>query len=162
MLNFLLKNLRSLELVEQFVETTYPSCTSLAHETLFEMLQAKTPDALLIFDIREAKEFEVSHLENAISVPPETHASDFFEKFEHQLSGKKLVFYCSVGQRSAEFIGKVQNKCLNAGAQSVYNLKGGVFRWYNMGLPVVSASGQTDEIHPYNSFWELLVEKRTH
>ncbi|WP_169304700.1 rhodanese-like domain-containing protein [Chloroherpeton thalassium] len=160
MLNFLLKHLRSLELVEQFVENAHPACTSLEHHTLFELMQSSALETLRIFDVRAFQEFEISHLEQAISVPPETEVSHFFETFENELSGKKLVFYCSVGLRSAEFIGKVQNKCLNAGALSVHNLKGGIFRWYNAGLPVVSANGKTDELHPYNSFWELLVEKR--
>ena len=84
----------------------------------------------------------------------------FFEQFGATIKGKQLLFYCSVGYHSSHFATRVQQKALQRGAHSVANLKGGIFRWYNEGNPVVNQNGPTEDIHPFNEEWGTLLERR--
>jgi hypothetical protein len=45
-------------------------------------------------------------------------------------------------------------------SKSSRNLRGGIFRWYNEGKPVVDASGMTDDIHKFDPIWGMMVERR--
>ncbi|MCF8063345.1 MAG: hypothetical protein K9M82_12565 [Deltaproteobacteria bacterium] len=58
-------------------------------------------------------------------------------------------------------VAEIRVEALAAGALSVLNLRGGLFRWYNEGHPVVDAQGETDDIYPFGPDWEHLVEKRS-
>jgi rhodanese-related sulfurtransferase len=102
--------------------------------------------SILIMDIRERKEYEVSHLPQA-----ETGLA-----FRGELRNKKLKeipkdaqirLIGSVGIRS-EMIGE---KLLQAGYSNVKNLYGGIFSWANQGHPLIDKDGNpTTYIHGYN------------
>ncbi|NTV99093.1 MAG: rhodanese-like domain-containing protein, partial [Chlorobiaceae bacterium] len=76
------------------------------------------------------------------------------------LAGRDIVFYCSVGQRSSELLARLESVCVKSGAKSCRNLRGGIFRWYNEGKPVVDAGGMTDDIHGYDPIWGMMLERR--
>ena len=70
---------------------------------------------------------------------------------------KTIIIYCSVGYRSE----KVTKKLEKVGFKTVYNLYGGIFEWYNQGLPIVNNDGrETDKIHAYNEKWSQWVKGR--
>lgn len=110
---------------------------------------------VFVLDIREDKEFKVSHLKNARNVG---YIWFDMRKIYDIPRDADIVVYCSVGFRS-EKIGK---KLINAGYKNVYNLYGGIFEWVNSGQPVYKLNGvQTSEIHTYNKAWAKWVEKGT-
>lgn len=116
-------------------------------------------ERVVLIDVRAADEFNVSHLKNAIRVAPSTSADHFITQYAEQLAGKKVVFYCSVGERSS----RLAEAVINAQSEfdlDVRNLAGGIFKWHNEQRQLVNARGATPNIHPFNSFWgRLLIHK---
>ena len=130
----------------------------LATDELAAMLAGSKPP--LLFDIRTAEEYEKSHLETAIRLDPDTSSDAFAAHYVSLITGRDLVFYCSVGQRSSELFERVEGVCEKAKAKSFRNLRGGIFRWYNEGKPVVNALGMTDDIHEHDPIWGMMLEQR--
>ncbi|TDD95547.1 rhodanese-like domain-containing protein [Flavobacterium cellulosilyticum] len=120
-----------------------------------ELLQSK--ENIVLLDAREIKEFNVSHIENAINVG--------FDKFNSKkvtsiLKDKKdtIVVYCSIGVRSE----KIGEKLLKLGYKNVFNLYGGIFEWKNKGGKVVTNQNiKTDKIHTFNKEWSVYLKKGT-
>ena len=130
----------------------------LATDELAGMLAGS--EALLLFDVRTAEEYEKSHIATAVRLDPDIDSDAFEVRYGNLVVWRDLVFYCSVGQRSSELLERVESVCGKAGAKSFRNLRGGIFRWYNEGKPVVDASGMTDEIHGYDPIWGMMIERR--
>jgi len=147
----------SLWWVEQTVAFRY-DVEEIRVETLAERL--KDGKAPLLLDVRSEEEYAVSRIRGAVRVDPGLSAEAFSDRFGARVQRRDLVFYCSVGERSARLAERVEEKALAAGALSVANLRGGLFRWYNEGHPVVDARGETDAVHPYGPEWGHLIEKR--
>jgi len=124
-----------------------------------EMLEAD-PDGLLILDVREPKEYAVSHIKSAIRVAPGISIQTFLKRFGSKLRGRHVVLYCSVGERSSQLAKQVQRGGNATGVNGIYNLAGGIFNWHNQRRPLTSANGETDLVHPYNWWWSRLVERR--
>lgn len=130
----------------------------LAADELAAMLSG--PEPPLLFDIRTTQEYGKSHIESAVRLDPDTGPDDFDARFVSLTAGRDIVFYCSVGQRSSELLARLESVFVKAGAKSCRNLRGGIFRWYNEGKPVVKVSGRTDEIDGHDPIWGLMVERR--
>ena len=116
-------------------------------------LQAK-PE-IIILDAREYKEFETSHIKNALYVG--------FNKFDKSKITKKvkdkntpIVVYCSIGVRSE----KIGEKLLKLGYSNVFNLYGGIFEYKNENGKVVNNQNKvTDSVHTYNKRWSEYLTK---
>ena len=120
------------------------------------------PSQIVVFDVRERSEFDVSHLDGAVQVDPGISADAFAEQYKEQLNGKTVVFYCSVGRRSSKLADRVDGVLAQNGASASYNLIGGLFQWRNEERSLMSqAGGTTDAIHPYNAFWGRLIEDKS-
>ena len=70
----------------------------------WDVAQLKKDTNVIIFDVREKSEYDVSHIANALNFP--------FKKFKtDQIStiskDKKIVIYCSVGYRSEKIADKL-------------------------------------------------------
>jgi len=83
----------------------------------------------VFLDAREHKEFDVSHVQNAVWVGYKTFN---VETIRRLAKNKKIVVYCSIGYRSE----KIAEKLLKAGYTDVSNLYGGIFEWVNAGNAV--------------------------
>jgi rhodanese-related sulfurtransferase len=120
-----------------------------------EELQAN--ENYILLDARESKEFNVSHIKDAINVG--------FEKFNTKkissvLTDKEatIVVYCSIGVRSE----KIGEKLLKLGYKNVYNLYGGIFEWKNKdGILIDNNNQTTDKVHTFNKEWSIHLEKGT-
>jgi rhodanese-related sulfurtransferase len=93
--------------------------------------ELKSNSTLIYLDAREPKEFNVSHIKNAIPI-----GFDHF-KIQNVTSTVKdknatIVVYCSIGVRSE----KIAEKLLKSGYKNVYNLYGGIFEYK---IPVVKS-----------------------
>ncbi|WP_084454297.1 rhodanese-like domain-containing protein [Algoriphagus terrigena] len=105
-----------------------------------------------ILDTREKKEFEVSHLPNAIRVGYDSFdlsATDGLDK------GKPVLVYCTVGARSQDIGRRLQA----AGFTRVYNLYGGIIQWSNSGKTLEAGGMPTDKVHTYSKTWGIWLEQ---
>lgn len=122
-----------------------------------EQLLNLDKDDVIIFDVREKKEYQVSHLDEAIQVDPSLGPEEFLEQHGEAIKGKIVIYYCSVGRRSSKFASRVNQISQNEN----YNLTGGIFHWRNAEMPLVDNNSITDVVHPYNLYWGRLVEDKS-
>lgn len=111
---------------------------------------------VILLDAREPKEFEVSHLKNAMCV-----GYDFFN-LENTLvklpknKNTKIVVYCSLGIRSEDIAEKLQKE----GFTNIFNLYGGIFEWKNQGnITVNLQNNPTEKVHAFNKEWGKWLHK---
>jgi len=115
--------------------------------TVQELAMPKT-DAVVL-DAREYREYEVSHLKNAIFVG--------YNKFNinttiTQLNSKDqmIVVYCSLGIRSEDIAEQLKEK----GYTNVYNLYGGIFEWKNNDYTIYNTNSEpTENVHAFSKEW---------
>lgn len=119
-------------------------------------------EQVVVFDVREPDEFAVSHLAGAIQLKPDISPEAFARQFKDTLSGKTVVFYCSVGWRSSDLAQRVDSVLVEQGVVASYNLTGGLFQWHNEERPLMSEAGNsTNAIHPYNAFWGSVIDDQS-
>ena len=116
---------------------------------------SKLDNNIILLDAREANEYEVSHLKNAIAIG--------YNKFDSKIisgkipdKNKKIIVYCSLGVRSE----KIGEKLLKLGYTNVYNLYGGIFDWKNNNFAVVDSTNQvTENVHAFSKSWGKYLTK---
>ena len=116
------------------------------------------PSNTILLDIRDPEEYAVSRLPGAIWVTPGASAETALIQMG-DVTGKKIIVYCSVGRRSSIFAEREQDALLEMGATSVANLEQGIFGWHNESRALVDAGGVTDAVHPYDAVWKRYVER---
>lgn len=131
--------------------------SEIAHVQAHDVLPMLDNQDIVIFDVREEKEYAVSHLPNAIRVNPAMDGEEFLALYGEEIDGKYALFYCSVGRRSTTLAQKV--KAEGSSASEIANLRGGIFRWHGLDLPLVDAKGPTSKAHPYNWFWRRVMPR---
>lgn len=109
-------------------------------------LQAQA-DVLLV-DVREVEEFEVSHLYGAVW----EEAINWQEVDKNQ----PIVLYCTIGFRSTEW----GTTLAKQGFRNLYNLDGGIVRWKNEKHTVFNQLNQpTDSVHVYSDLFGFLLRE---
>ncbi|MGL5692632.1 MAG: rhodanese-like domain-containing protein, partial [Peptostreptococcaceae bacterium] len=99
----------------EYKTVTYTNVTG----SEFEEMVAEDKNAVIL-DVRDAKDFDKSRVENAINIP-----IDEFEARKGELEkdkDKTILIYCSIGRRSAE-VAEILSK---DGYTKVYNAVDGV------------------------------------
>ncbi len=139
----------SLERIHTHIVSEHQNISHLSAEE-FEDIDS---DNIVLFDVREPDEYEVSHIGGAIQIQPNIDVDEFDEDYGELLDGKTVVFYCSVGRRSSDLLARLDPLLKSSGAQASANLKGGIFNWVNQNKKLVG-----DKVHPYNAYWGRLVE----
>ncbi len=110
-------------------------------------------EEVLILDVRELEEYEVSH------IPGAAHLG--YKKFSKKMlkampKDTAIVLYCSVGYRSE----KMGERLQKMGFTNVHNLYGSIFEWANQDLPLENkAEEATKEVHTYNRKWSQWVSE---
>lgn len=120
-----------------------------------ETLALPKTNAILL-DAREEKEYQVSHLKDAICVGYDNfNLKKTINKLPKDKNAK-IVVYCSLGIRSET----VAYKLIKAGYTNVYNLYGGIFEWKNANFKVIDTLGKpTENIHTFNKEWSKWLKK---
>ena len=151
----------SLRAVEAKVATDYGSVAHLSPDALQTRLRRQDAGSgqIVFVDVREAEEYAVSRIDNAVRVAPGANAEQVVAKLG-DVSGKTIVLYCSVGVRSSQLAARVQETLKAAGARGVYNLSGGIFRWHNEQRRLADARGPTRFVHPYDTWWAKHVARQ--
>ncbi|QMU63421.1 MAG: rhodanese-like domain-containing protein [Flavobacteriaceae bacterium] len=115
----------------------------------------KITEDIILLDAREKKEFDVSHLKDALFVG--------YEKFDirktmNMIPDKKskIVVYCSLGVRSED----VAEKLKKTGYIHVFNLYGGIFEWKNNDNKVFTSKNiETEKVHTCTAEWSKWLLK---
>jgi rhodanese-related sulfurtransferase len=160
-----------LSVVERLIESGYKGYAtgvlrSVSVHEVYNLMRSQTDShesgSFVVIDVRSPEEYAVSHLPGALLLPPSSSEAEFAKLLADRqcsLRGKRVIWYCSVGVRSSESASALEHYVHRAGAVSCENMKGGIFRWYNEGLPVVNERGSTQELHPFDALWGRLVVK---
>ena len=120
-----------------------------------ETLALPKTNAVLL-DAREKKEFDTSHIKNALFVGYDKFNLKETLKTLPEDKNTKIVVYCSLGIRSEV----VADKLIKAGYTNVYNLYGGIFEWKNADFKVVDTLGRpTEKVHTFNKNWSKWLKK---
>jgi rhodanese-related sulfurtransferase len=134
------------------IDREHPGTEWISTADLASRLTRPEAGHLILLDVRTPAEFAQSHLRGAIRVEPGTT-----DLSQLHLSGRDVVVYCSVGYRSAELMPAVGA----AGARSVKNLIGGIFRWANEDRLLFDQNGRATQVHPYDAEWgRFLSDER--
>lgn len=137
-------DVEKIEAMYQEYKKQFPGIDDISVEELIE-LQAR--EDVVLVDVREPREREVSMIPAATSV----------EEFEGNLEkykGMTVVSYCTIGHRSGLYTQKLQARKLRA-----LNLKGSVLSWAHAGLKFVDKQGkETRRVHVCGAKWNLLPE----
>ncbi|XP_032071390.1 adenylyltransferase and sulfurtransferase MOCS3-like [Thamnophis elegans] len=155
-------------LVIKWIEERFPGVESIPTQTLQQWMEDK-PGELLLLDTRSPAEFEVSHLPEAILVPPETDAvKEIFKAwFQQENEGyhRHIVCYCTVGYRSSMTAQLLRDYlCCETNqhfitSSMIYNLQGGLVKWASEKRWMVDQYNKpSSKMHPYNEVWAKLLE----
>jgi rhodanese-related sulfurtransferase len=139
--------------VNTSIKTDYPQVRHLTTADLVVMLQSDSTPAPTLLDVRQPDEFGVSHLQGALLAP---ELSDALETLAGVDKSYPIVVYCSVGYRSGALAAKLQEN----GYTNVYNLEGSIFMWANEGRPVYAGGVRVYQVHPYDTEWGVLLDRR--
>ncbi len=90
---------------------------------------------ILLVDVREPGEFGSERIHGALNLP----LSTFDPAALPDASGRRVVFQCGSGKRSAMAI----DRCRKAGQSHGAHLAGGILAWKAAGLPVASIDAGT-------------------
>jgi rhodanese-related sulfurtransferase len=137
------------------IERDYGTVSSISRE---DFILFRTRTDIVIFDVREETEFNVSHVPGAVHIAPKTTAKELALKFGNDLPGKMVVVYCSVGIRSSKFAQRLETDVRRLGGKGIVNLKGGVFGWHNYALPLIGSHSPTDAVHGYSRAWSRYLD----
>lgn len=148
----------SLAAVEADVSKAFPDVAVMPTADLETMEQRGQP--LVLLDARTEPEFAVSRIKGAQRVEPTISATQFTDAFGANIKGRKVVIYCAVGGRSSALVNRIEKVAKQAGADGVYSLQGGIFRWHNERRPLVGPVGATDEVHPFSARAARLIERQ--
>jgi len=129
------------------IRTEFPEVRQLPVREL-----AARADLPVLLDVREAREYEVSHLAGARRARTKSEALAALEGVPRDA---EVVLYCSVGYRSSQ----LAQELAGAGYTNVANLEGSIFEWANAGHPVVQGDTEVDEVHPYDKKWGQLLHR---
>ena len=105
---------------------------------------------MIVFDVRSADEFAVSHLPGATRVSYDAAPDLFVSSIARRARSAHVVFYCTLGARSAGFAINVIDGLRQVGVRNVYTMSNGIIGWSNARLPWVDHKGPTQFVHPYD------------
>jgi rhodanese-related sulfurtransferase len=148
----------NLSIVENNLEQEFPKIKHADPLMIKTMIEDNNGSTILL-DVRETDEFAVSRIPGAIRISPNANPESI-TSVAGDLSGKTLIFYCSVGYRSSKLATAAQTLLKTQGASEIINLRGGVFAWHNAQLPLANDKTHTRFMHPYNERWAQYLKNR--
>jgi rhodanese-related sulfurtransferase len=145
-----------LQRVEADIAARYPMVRHDTPECLAERVGCGR-ERIALFDVRASAEFAMSHIEGAVRLDPAIRGHEFCQLHVQLIAGRDVFVYCAIGLRSARLAKRLQTAMVQAGACSVTNLRGGIFRWHNEGRPLAGAAGDARAVHPCDAHWARFL-----
>lgn len=140
--------------VKSTVRQNFPQVRQISVDELAQRLEGDDTEAPLLVDVREASEYEVSHLPGALWATEQ----DLEALVRAAGPDRDVVLYCSVGYRSSQAAERLRRN----GFDNVSNLEGSIFEWANSGRAVERNGETVREVHPYDEEWGRLLEDDLH
>ena len=140
---------KALHGLERDIERRFPRAAQIDPGAVAALVASGAAPVLV--DVREADEFAVSHLSNAVRLDPDASPDQARVLLGASVRNRVIVLYCAVGYRSSRMTERIATTLRAAGATRVVSMRGGVFAWRNAGRPVVNATGPTPFVHPYDA-----------
>ncbi len=141
----------SWEKVDAKIDREFPQVQFIENTELDSLY--RTGQQPIVVDVREAEEYAVSHLRDAVHLESGVAIA---EQFPDKTAA--IVVYCSVGYRSAA----VAEQLAELGYGNVRNLRHSIFDWAERGLALTNGQTETSKVHPFNRIWGRLVSKELH
>jgi len=141
-----------LEGAVQKITAKFSSVSHISTSELAEWLADPDREPPLLLDVREPREYAVSHLPGAIRVSPDATSDQLRDEID---LSRPIVLYCSIGYRSAA----LAERLTAAGAAQAMNLEGSLFKWANEGRPMLRDGEITDRAHPYNKKYGRMLRE---
>ncbi len=108
----------------------------------------KDKSQYILVDVRSEDERAVSQIPGALS-------KEEFEKKREHFRDKKILSYCTIGQRSSEYT----QGLIKAGFDA-FNLSESILGWTHRQLPLIDSLGKpTKKVHVYSKAWNLVEDK---
>jgi rhodanese-related sulfurtransferase len=137
------------ELLRRYNEHSAP------YISVTELRRLQFNDWVTLFDGREKKEYNVSHIPNAEHVGYDNFSMEEISKAFPD-KGEPIVVYCTIGIRSED----ICMKLIKAGYTNVRNLYGGICEWKNNLYPVIdSTRTETENVHTYSKQWSKWLNQ---
>ncbi|HFE38117.1 MAG TPA: rhodanese-like domain-containing protein [Gammaproteobacteria bacterium] len=149
------EEMMKLNQVKAQIRTRFPAVKQLSTDEYKQITAQSMAVKPVLLDVREFDEFKVSHLKGA---KLSTDIGDALRILRVSPKTQKIVTYCSVGYRSSALAKELAER----GFSNVFNLEGSIFEWANKGYPVFRGNERVNKVHPYNSKWGKLLEKKYH
>jgi sterol desaturase/sphingolipid hydroxylase (fatty acid hydroxylase superfamily)/rhodanese-related sulfurtransferase len=147
-----------LPVIDSELRANFPKVESIKAADLQNLLdEGKRP---IILDIREAEEFDVSHLTGARRVDPDANLEEILRVTGPNLKNQSIIMYCSVGVRSTQLADRLHDALKAKGAGRIANLSQGIFGWHNAKRPLIQGTRATPYVHPYDALWGQLVNQQ--
>ncbi|WP_052402489.1 rhodanese-like domain-containing protein [Muricoccus aerilatus] len=143
----------ALSFCEAAIAAFLPGVPEITAEDLFVRLQGDPP---ILLDVRMPEEHAMGRIPGARLVPPGTPVPEVLTG-AGIAEATPIVLSCAVGLRS----GRMAKALLDHGLSParVLNLRGGIFRWARLGLPMVDDRGPTHAVHPFDARWGQLLSR---
>jgi len=122
------------------LEDRFPDVETITVEEVGRLLEK---DSVVLVDIREPREREISMIPGAIT-------AEEFEAAPERYADVAVVAYCTIGHRSSEYAERLISE-----GYPVLNLSGSILSWTHAGGPLVGPDGTTRRLHVYGSNWDL-------
>jgi len=142
----------SMTAVIERVRKKHPTVQQMSTADLARILEADSVQSATLLDVREEREFNVSHLKGARRAATIEEALDALGDVRKDAL---VVAYCSVGYRSSELAEKLGER----GFTNVFNLEGSLFQWANEDRAVYRDDVRVHCVHPYNRWWGRLLKR---
>ncbi len=118
--------------------------------TASELQKQLDANNIVIVDVREAKEIQISKIKNSLTLAE-------FESRKDSFKNKRIIVYCTIGYRSSITSDELRTQGFDS-----YNLRGGVLSWAHAKGDFVDPKGKpTNDVHVYGKQWSLLPEGYT-
>ena len=111
-----------------------------------EFLTQPRGERVVIIDVREARERQVSIIPGAVPLATVEGNVNAYEDVT-------CLVYCTIGYRSGLATAKLRRQGLHA-----VNLKGGILAWTHAGQRVLQNDQETRRVHVYGRRWSLLPQ----
>ncbi len=134
------------------IQRSHPDVPQIQTEELDRLLTSEEDEKPLLIDVREKREFEVSHLKGAKRAKTVREALKILGPAP---ANRFIVLYCAVGFRSSALAEKLQDR----GYTRVYNLEGSIFKWTSEQRPIYREDELTDKVHPFSIKWGHLIDR---